>query len=89
MRTNSVLNESFELPFLEEIQEMDRKRSQAVESLEIFNDSYCEGGTSRLTLKNQSFKISVTYLLTKCHTNKNDTNYFYIYHNFYTLRYPL
>jgi hypothetical protein len=33
------LNDPFELPSLEEIQEMDRQRSQAIESLEIFDHS--------------------------------------------------
>jgi hypothetical protein len=33
------LNEPFELPSLEEIQEMERQRSQAIEALEIFDSS--------------------------------------------------
>jgi len=31
-----VLNDSFELPSLEQIEQMERQRSQAVESLEIY-----------------------------------------------------
>ncbi|MFL6419158.1 MAG: hypothetical protein ACJ71P_07065 [Nitrososphaeraceae archaeon] len=33
------MNEPFELPSLQEIEEMDRQKSQAIESLEIFNHS--------------------------------------------------
>jgi hypothetical protein len=33
------LNEPFELPSLQEIEEMDRQKSQAIESLEIFDHS--------------------------------------------------
>jgi hypothetical protein len=33
------LNDPFELPSLEEIEEMDRQKSQAIESLEIFDHS--------------------------------------------------
>jgi hypothetical protein len=33
------LNDPFELPSLEDIQEMDRQKSQAIESLEIFDHS--------------------------------------------------
>ncbi|MFL6325489.1 MAG: hypothetical protein ACJ72C_12130 [Nitrososphaeraceae archaeon] len=33
------MNDPFELPSLEEIEEMDRQKSQAIESLEIFNHS--------------------------------------------------
>jgi hypothetical protein len=31
------LNDPFEIPSLEEIEQMDRQRSQAIESLEIYN----------------------------------------------------
>ena len=34
-----TLNDPFELPYLEEIGEMDKQRSQAIESLEISDDS--------------------------------------------------
>ena len=33
------LNDHFELPFLEEIEEMERQRSQAIESLQIYDHS--------------------------------------------------
>jgi adenine-specific DNA methylase len=34
-----TLNDSFELPSLEEIEELDKQRSQAIESLQIFDHS--------------------------------------------------
>jgi hypothetical protein len=34
------LNDPFELPSLEEIQEMERQRSQAIESLQIFDSDH-------------------------------------------------
>jgi hypothetical protein len=34
-RTNTILNDAFELPPLEQIEEMDRQRSLAIEALEI------------------------------------------------------
>jgi hypothetical protein len=34
-----TLNDPFELPSLEEIEEMDRQRSLAIDSLEIYGDS--------------------------------------------------
>jgi selenocysteine-specific translation elongation factor len=39
MRTNTTLNDPFELPSLEEIEEIDRQRSQAIESLQITDNS--------------------------------------------------
>ncbi len=38
IRTN-ILNDAFELPYLEEMEEMERQRSQAVESLKIIDNS--------------------------------------------------
>ena len=38
-RINIILSESFELPSLEEIDEVERQRSQAIEALEISGNS--------------------------------------------------
>jgi hypothetical protein len=53
------LNDHFELPSLEEIQEMDRQRSQAIESLQISNDSQVSKVWSRHTY---SWEITKTAL---------------------------
>src|SRR5919199_1365342 len=39
MRTNTRSSDPFEIPSLEEIQEIDRQRLQAIQALEISNDS--------------------------------------------------
>jgi hypothetical protein len=39
IRTNIILNDPFELPSLQEIQEMERQRSQSIEALEVFDSS--------------------------------------------------
>jgi hypothetical protein len=39
IRTNIILNDPFELPSLEEIEQMERQRSQAIQSLEIYDHS--------------------------------------------------
>jgi hypothetical protein len=57
-----MLNDPFELPYLEEIQEMDKQRSQAIESLQICDHSVkcqrcgmAEPIVGKLTRKNEIF----------------------------------
>jgi hypothetical protein len=35
MRTNTILNDAFELPSLEEIEVMERQRLQAIEAIDL------------------------------------------------------
>ncbi|MFL6399641.1 MAG: hypothetical protein ACJ72J_08695 [Nitrososphaeraceae archaeon] len=55
------MNDSFELPSLEEIEEMDSQRSQAIESLEIFDHS----------VRCQKCNIAVPLLRTLTRPNSN------------------
>jgi hypothetical protein len=58
-----MLNDSFELPSLEEIEEMDRQRSQAIESLEI-------SGNHSVKCQKCGVAVSIVGKLTKPKSNR-------------------
>ena len=65
-----TLNDPFELPSLEEIQEMENKRSQAIESLQISSNSVkCQRcgvavpTAGKLTRKDELFALNRAYFV--------------------------
>jgi Sec7-like guanine-nucleotide exchange factor len=83
------LNEPFELPSLEEIEEMDKQRSQAIESLEIFDHSVkcqmCDMAVNivgklttakndRIAILQKRIKSVENYSRANNNNNKNDVN---------------
>ena len=61
-----TLNDPFELPSLEEIQEMDSQRSQAIQDLEISNDSVkCQQCGTAVPMLRTSTKPSSIHMLYK------------------------